>query len=708
MADALVIGEQPEPLARRESGEELQHRLRVLERTVAELRESERRHRGLVESQQDLVVRIDRDYRFTFVNDACCRTFGRRREDLLGTQFFPVVFPDDLPNTLSAVKDLNHPPHRLSLVDRNITAQGIRWIAWEACAILDDDGSVLEYQSVGRDVTHFRRLEQELFRAKEELEQRVRERTAQLEEALAERARITEELEQHMRRFRAMEAAIPVGIFETDTEGGVTYVNAGLVGLTGYSFEQLSGHGWRIMLIPDEAAQTLLDWQRAVQERQPHFDEARIRRSDGAPLWVLSQAAPIFGPDGDFRGHVGTLTDITHQKEVQDALRAGERQFREAKEEAERANLAKSKFLAAASHDLRQPLQAATLFLAVLQNRVGEEERRFVLDKLQQSLSALESLLNALLDVSKLEARVSQPAPSVFPVGELLIQLASEFAPRAAERRLRFRVVAPSLYLRTDRTFLERILRNLLSNALSYTERGGILLGARRHGPTLRIEVWDTGIGIPADKLEEIFEDFIQLGNEHRGRDRGLGLGLAIVKRIAKLLDSPLTVHSTPGKGSVFGCELPLALAPEQIAPDAGALKRLRHAPAGKLIAIIDDEVSVREGLALLLSNWGYAPVVGSAVAEVLDQLSVLTASPDLIIADYQLAGGQTGTAAIEELRRRCGRTIPAIVLTGDTAPEHLGAARQKGYILLHKPIGQEHLRLVLGSLLEGKVAARD
>ena len=185
MTDAIVLDEKSEPLARRESWEELLHRLRTLERAAAELRESERRYRGLVESQEDLVVRIDTDHRFTFVNDACCRTFGRRREDLLGTQMFPLVFPDDLPNTLAALKGLAESPHRTRIVERNLTSQGIRWIAWECCAILDDDGSVLEYQGVGRDVTEFRRLEQELFRAKDELEQRVRERTAQLEQALA-------------------------------------------------------------------------------------------------------------------------------------------------------------------------------------------------------------------------------------------------------------------------------------------------------------------------------------------------------------------------------------------------------------------------------------------------------------------------------------------------------------------------------------------
>jgi PAS domain S-box-containing protein len=709
VSETYAIGGQLTTAAARDTTDELLQRMRALERTVAELRESERRYRGLVESGQDLIVRIDTEFRFTFANDAACRTFGRRREDLLGTQMFPIVFPDDLPNTIAALQKLVDPPHRCLIVERDITSQGIRWISWEACAIHDENGHVLEYQGVGRDVTEFHRLEQELFRAKNELEQRVRERTAQLEEALTERARIADELERHNRRIRAIEHTISVGIFESDTAGRVIYSNAGLVDVTGFSEEKLAGYGWRNMLAPEGADKVFLGWQRAVQEHQPYFEEVHIRTPGGKHKWVLVQAAPMVGQDGVFRGHVGTLTDITHQKAVQEALRAGEHQLRQAKDEAERANLAKSKFLAAASHDLRQPLQAANLFMAVLQNRVGEEERRFVLDKLQQSLSALESLLNALLDVSKLEAGVSQPSPSVFPVGELFIQLASEFAPRAAERRLRFRVVPPSLYMRTDRTFLERILRNLLSNALAYTEQGGILLGARRRGKHLRIEVWDTGIGIPADKLDEIFEDFTQLGNEHRDRDRGLGLGLAIVKRIAKLLDSRLTVRSVPGKGSVFACEIPLEPSP---AHEKGAVPAAHrdHRPAdltGKLIAVIDDEVSVREGLALLLSDWGHGPVLGSTTGEVLDQLSELGLSPDLIIADYQLAGGRTGAEAIEEIRRHCGRTVPAIVLTGDTAPEHLGAARRKGYILLHKPIGQEHLRLVLGSLLEGNGAAR-
>ncbi|HXV22823.1 MAG TPA: PAS domain S-box protein [Alphaproteobacteria bacterium] len=687
--------------------DELLQRLHALEQTVTELRASERCYRGLVESAQDIMVRIDPDLRITFANDACCRTFGRLREELIGTQIFPMIFPDDLPNTLAALRGLAKPPHRTGIVERLVTSQGIRWIAWEACAIVGHDGEVLEYQGVGRDVTEFRRLENELSRAKDELEQRVLERTSQLEEALAEHARIAHELEQQNRHIRAIENVIPVGIFECDTAGQFVYANAGLIELTGFTEDQLSGYGWRRILAEPGADEIYLDWQRAVQEHQPYLDEVRIGTPDGVYKWVLCQATPMFGPGGVFRGHLGTLTDITHQKAVQEALRAGESQLRLAKEFAERANLAKSKFLAAASHDLRQPLQAANLFLAVLQGRVGEEERRFVLGKLQQSLNALESLLNALLDVSKLEAGVNQPSPSVFPVGELLVQLASEFGPRAVERRLRFKLVAPSLYLHTDRTFVERILRNLLSNALAYTERGGILLGARSRGKNLRIEVWDTGIGIPGDRLEDIFEDFTQLGNDHRDRDRGLGLGLAIVKRIAKLLESQVTVRSIPGKGSVFACEFPLAQAPLPEQAVVATRSRPAQGGVGKLIAVIDDVASVREGLALLLSDWGHLPIVGASTDEVLQQLSWLGLTPDLVIADYQLAESRTGTEAIETIRRHSGRIIPAIVLTGDTAPEHLGAARSKGYVLLHKPIGQEHLRLVLGSLLEGKGAAR-
>ncbi len=705
MTETVVLGR--DSVVAGSPGVSLQ-RLRALEQTVAQLRASERRYRGLVESAQDIMVGIDTDLRITFANDACCRTFGRPREDLIGTQIFPMVFPEDLDNTLATFKKLGKPPHRASNVERLITSQGIRWIAWEACAILDDDGQVIEYQGVGRDVTEFRRLEQELFSTKDELERRVLERTSQLEEALAEHARIDHELEQQNRHIRAIENAIAVGIFECDTAGQFVYANASLIELTGFNENQLSGYGWRNMLADPGADEIFLDWQRAVQEHQPYLDEVRIRTPEGVCKWVLCQGTPTFGPDGIFRGHLGTLTDITHQKAVQEALRAGESQLRRAKDLAERANLAKSKFLAAASHDLRQPLQAANLFMAVLQGRIGEEERRFIFGKLQQSLNALESLLNALLDVSKLEAGVNQPSPSVFPIGELLIQLASEFAPRAAERRLHFKLVAPSVYLRTDRTFLERILRNLLSNALAYTETGGILLGARRCGKKLRIEVWDTGIGIPADRLEEIFEDFTQLGNDHRDHDRGLGLGLAIVKRIAKLLESQVTVRSTPGKGSVFACEFQMAQAPlsEQAAVAARIAPRARDS-VGKLIAVIDDVASVREGLALLLSDWGHLPIVGASMDEVVQRLSRLGLTPDLIIADYQLAEGQTGIEAIETIRRHSGRIIPAIVLTGDTAPEHLGAARSKNYILLHKPIGQENLRLVLGSLLEGKCAVR-
>ena len=681
-------------------------RLHDLERNLAELRDSERRYRGLVESQQDLVVRVDSSFRFTFVNDAACRTLGRPREELLGSAIVPLVHPYDLSRTLATIEGLSLPPHRAVIESRTRATDGWRWMSWEACAIFDDLGCLLEYQGVGRDMTEFKRLELDLLTAKAELEERVRQRTAELEQAMAERAHIAAALEANDRRFRLIETAAPVGLFETDGEGACTYVNAAFADLAGWTADRMLGPDWLDVVAPGGEATILRHWRTAVSGWLPFAEEVRLGKPDGKLLWVLCQAMPRFGADGSFLGHIGTFTDISHQKEVEQVLRERGQELRAAKEAAERANLAKSKFLAAASHDLRQPLQAASLFLAVLQHRIGGDER-FILDRLQQSLEALEGLLNALLDVSKLEAGVTEPEPSAFPIGDLLRQLADEFGPRAIDQGLRFRLVQRDLWIETDRMFLERILRNLLSNALAYTSRGGILLGVRRRADRMRIEVWDTGIGIPGDRLDDIFEDFVQINNPHRNRDRGLGLGLAIVKRMARLIDCRIAVRSRLGRGSVFVCELPLVAAPVPPAPSERPIVE-QNDTDGAVIAVIDDDAGVRDGLGLLLSNWGHATVVAPTVAETLDRFREIDLWPDLVIADYQLADAMTGLDAIDVIRAAANRPVPAIVLTGDTAPEHLLAAKRKGYILLHKPIRQEHLRAVLGSLLEGSSAERN
>jgi PAS domain S-box-containing protein len=540
----------------------------------------------------------------------------------------------------------------------------------------------------------FRGPEQDRL-ARPELEQRLRDQTLKLEHALARQHYLAQQLEEEKRRSGAVEAAIPLALFESDRQGRIRNVNPAFVRLTRFTLEKIGGRSWCEVLISRADPQIVRNCKGAVQEQRPYVAEMQISRADGSSLWVLINAIPKFDAEGSFCGHIGTLTDITRQIQLLQALKDNERRLSEVSKEAELAMQAKSKFLDAASHDLRQPLQAASLFIAVLQNRVGEEQRRLILDKLQLSLNTLENLLKALLEVSELEAELGQPIASVFPVRELFFQLASEFAESAAEKRLRLRMVAPSLYLRTDRGYLERLLRNLLTNALSCTSEGKVLLGARRSGKSLRIEIWDTGESAPAPERENMVQNFDPFRTEHREE----GLEVARAKRIARLLDSRLIIRTGPGRCSVSAFELPMALVSNQMDPRMSGWSPIQQ-NTGKVIVVIDDEVSVQESLALLLADWGHLPVVDSTAAGILDQLARRPVSPDLIIADYQLANGQLGTKAIAEIRHSCGGQIPAIMLTGDIAPERHISAQQKSYVLLHKPIGPEHLRVILGSLL--------
>ena len=518
-------------------------------------------------------------------------------------------------------------------------------------------------------------------------------------ESAPEETKRVQELQQRLRdqsrQSYAIEAAIPLALIESDRHGRIHHVNPAFLRLTRFTLDMIAGRCWCDVLLGCADAQIRRNCAAAVQEHRPWSAEAQVHRHDGTSLWVILDVVPKFDASGAFSGHFVTLTDISREKQLQQRLQESEARLEQARKEAELAWQAKTKFLDAASHDLRQPLQAASLFIAVLQNRVSEEQRRLILEKLQQSLSALENLLKALVDVSELEAELGQPSASIFPIQELFLQLNNEFASQAAERNVRLRILAPSFYLRTDHIYLERLLRNLVSHALSCTSEGAVLLGARRRGNNLRIEVWDSGKEASTREHEPMSG-----GLEHlRTKLREEGLEIARAKRIAKLLGSRLTLSCGANRSWVSVFELPLALEPEQTSSGSKEESAMQG-KSGKVIIVIDDEVSVRESLALLLSDWGHLPVVDATAAGILDQLAENPITPDLVIADYQLAHGQIGTKAIEEIRNSYGRGIPAVVLTGDTAPERHISAQQKSYVLLHKPIGPEHLRVILGSLL--------
>ena len=360
------------------------------------------------------------------------------------------------------------------------------------------------------------------------------------------------------------------------------------------------------------------------------------------------------------------------------------------------ANAAKSRFLAAASHDLRQPLQALALLQGALANMIEEPAPRRVLSDMGEGIRVAGELLDALLDVTRLDGGGIKPTFVDLEVAQVFSRLERELRHGADQKGLALRVVPTRAVVRSDQALLERILRNLLSNAIKYTERGKILIGCRRHGDRVRIEVWDTGRGIPAEHLEHIFEEFYQLGNPARERGKGQGLGLAIVERTARLLGHPLSVRSTPGRGTVFALELPLGDPAAVMAPAPPPAPR-RLARELRL-ALVEDDEDVQEAMCMLLGLHGFRVRGGRTSAEVLGQCGRDGFRPDLLIADYRLPDGETGFDAIGRLRGWVGRDLPAILLTGDMSPEVEQAAEKGGCRLLRKPI---ETQILIGAILE-------
>jgi CheY-like chemotaxis protein len=370
-----------------------------------------------------------------------------------------------------------------------------------------------------------------------------------------------------------------------------------------------------------------------------------------------------------------------------DDLRLAREEALTAQHAAEMAARSKSRFLAAASHDLRQPLQSLFLFAEVLSSgRLGMQERNSM-ESIERALGALKMLLDAILDVSKLDAGIIGVERRDVPMREILGHIAGEYAGRAAGRRLDFRVVGCDAVVHTDPALLGRILRNLVENALRYTQRGRILVGCRRRGDRLLVQVTDTGIGIAPEKQQEIFEEFVQVANSERDREQGLGLGLAIVRRLSQLLGHPITVRSALGRGSTFKLDLPLVRPAEgqAAAPRAPCRAMTRH--EARVVLVIDDDAIVLMGLVAMMDSWGQRTLAANSRDEAVDQLQASGMVPDLILADYRLRAGETGLDVIAEVWRRVGREIPAILLTGDTAPAVLREAHARGLRLLHKPI---------------------
>jgi signal transduction histidine kinase len=375
------------------------------------------------------------------------------------------------------------------------------------------------------------------------------------------------------------------------------------------------------------------------------------------------------------------------------------------KEAAEHATIAKSHFLAAASHDLRQPLHALGLFVSGLaQSKAAKHEPRLVAH-IQTAVDTLQNLLDAILDISRLDGGNMVPEIGSFPLGPVLDRLTHDLELLAEQKGLQLKVRSAQAWVHSDQRIVERILLNLVSNALRYTQAGGVLVSCRRRRGTVLVEVWDTGEGIPENAREEIFEDYVQLGNPERDRAKGLGLGLAICRRLADLLGIPLGVRSRPGRGSVFWIELPLAqegtLSSAVVAEIPQAQQAVDAARIAGTVLVVEGDALVRAGMEQAIVSWGGSVLLAANREEALRRCRESGQAPDLTICNLRLPGGVGGIKLAQELLRQFGQ-MAVLLVSADVSEEAQTAARQAGFALLKEPVPPGRLRAALRHLLAG------
>jgi len=395
-----------------------------------------------------------------------------------------------------------------------------------------------------------------------------------------------------------------------------------------------------------------------------------------------------------------SLRNRFEKQTLADRLAVQNEDLERARIAAEQANRSKTQFFAAASHDLRQPLHAVGLFAAALAGKVHDTEGAKLVSSINDSVEALEALFNELLDMSKLDSGVIKPAIVDLPLADIFDRLRREFATEADAKGVRLIIASRWFSVTSDALLLERIMRNLISNAIRYTAAGAVTVDATAINDIVRITVRDTGIGIHASDQQRIFEEFLQLGNPGRTSRKGLGLGLSIVQRLCALLGYKITLSSEPGKGSTFGFEIPLA---SSVARHDGAAASSPHTHAdltGKLIVVIDDESAIVDGMLALLGGWG-AEVIGSTHGDdVIDAVHAAGKMPALLIVDHRLGTDESGIEVAQRIRRELDPEIPGILVTGSITPELDKVARAANLEFLLKPVMAEKLRTLITSML--------
>lgn len=481
-------------------------------------------------------------------------------------------------------------------------------------------------------------------------------------------------------RFRELFESATDIIHVVDKDGAFLYVNPAWHRALGYDAQAIENKRIFDVVHPQERGQAREFFTRVLGGVSLKSVRRRLVTRDGR-VRVFEGGATCQRHEGKTMSVCAILHDVTEREEV-------ERELQRARDIAENAAATKSRFLAAASHDLRQPLQALGLYLSILRRRQGDEIVAELGQKMETSIDVMASLLDALLDISRFEAGSIQPKPESFDLQPLLDRLVSSNREMAEHKGLTLVCERASCVVRTDRDLLERILGNLLGNAVRYTEHGGVTVRCRASDGTVVVEIKDTGIGIAQTDIDKIFDEFYQAENSTRDRKKGLGLGLSIVRYIARLLELPLNVQSAPGEGSVFSVSVPLGEDGQQRA--VGTSDSPQAFSQTLRVLLVEDDPDIRAATRELLVSLGCDVVVADSAESALETLDVGEA-PDVVVTDYRLPG-KTGRALIGDLRSRCGDGLACVIVTGDTASPDLSEAPPARCTVLHKPVKAQRL----------------
>ena len=628
----------------------------------ASLRVNEARFRSLAELSSDWYWEQDAAGRLTYISEGLREKSGIDATRLTGSCWWEIeaLDPNGGWDGMRQKMDAHEAFHDVLLRYATDAPEAV-FLTISGVPVTSADGSFAGFRGIGKDVSARERIDAAL-RGSEE-------------------------------RYRRMMDSARDGILMFDADGIITFANLRICSMIGYTDVELRGH----------SLAAFTETRPSVQIGSAPKGGFVLRRKDGSSLLTMKINYPVSAKDGTHAGMLSIFTDISQFREREERIRQLAALAAE-KSEAERANLAKSRFLAAVSHDLRQPMHALGLFVEDLRGADLDDAATSVLAKMDSALELSNGLLDTILVMSGLESGMVAPNVVVFPLQKLLERVDQAFGAVAEKKGLRLLVIPCDAFVRSDPALLERIIFNLVSNAIRYTDRGGVAVACRNRGGAIHLQVWDTGLGIPAEYRDAIFREFYRIEGEERDRG-GLGLGLAIVQSCASLLGHPLEVQSVPGRGSRFSVVVPRGVAADYREPVDDSASAQEPVPnfTGVTVLVIDDDEVLLESTAALLSRWGCRVLTARSGRQAHAAMAGVDGRVDLVVSDLRLAANEMGTSVISELRETYERDLAALIVTGDRTLVTSREVKQHGLMLLYKPVPVNRLKSMMTKLLDSR-----